>query len=154
MYFFKTMATITRLTIDRTPSGLWVVLKHPHHLHVVQLLSPLPALSDEQLRVCREIVTPGPVFHCICLAAPGEDALLRTMAAAVDIALGLAPDETDPQRLLTFLAGVAPPHRPFTAATSDKRDPAIRGVACVGGWYAVVDAGNDCSTDIGDAISA
>ena len=44
--------------------------------------------------------------------------------------------------------------RPFSAAaTSDKRDPAIRGVACVGGWYAVVDAGNDCATVIGDALS-
>ena len=51
--------------------------------------------------------------------------------------------------------GIAPPHRPFSAAaTSDKRDPAIRGVACVGGWYAVVDAGNDCATVIGDALSA
>ena len=49
---------------------------------------------------------------------------------------------------------VAPLLRSFSAgATSDKRDPAIHGVRCVGGVYAVVDAGNDYVKVIGDALS-
>ena len=47
---------------------------------------------------------------------------------------------------------VAPPHRSFSAG--DKRDPAISGVACVGGVYAVVDPGNAWVKVIGDAFIA